>query len=79
MKRREFLKSACIGLAASGIAAPAIAQSNPEIRWRMTSSWLRLTSTPGWAKGATCAWGEDGAAVKPPAPSPSMIETPPVE
>jgi TRAP-type mannitol/chloroaromatic compound transport system substrate-binding protein len=45
MKRREFLKSAGIGLAASGIAAPAIAQSNPEIRWRMTSGFPKSLDT----------------------------------
>ncbi len=38
MKRREFLGAAGAGLAASAIAAPAIAQSSPEIKWRRTSS-----------------------------------------
>ena len=34
MKRREFLKAAAVGVAASAtIAAPAIAQSMPEIKW----------------------------------------------
>lgn len=32
MKRRLFLKSAAIGLAATPIAAPEIAQGNPEIK-----------------------------------------------
>ena len=32
MKRREFLKAAGVGLATSTIAAPAIAQSMPDIR-----------------------------------------------
>ena len=41
MKRRDFLKGSAVGTAAaaSSIAAPAIAQSQPEIRWRMTSSF----------------------------------------
>ena len=39
MKRRDFLKTAGIGVAASAIAAPAIAQSMPEIKWRLTSSF----------------------------------------
>src|SRR5437868_9128299 len=46
MERREFLKSAGIGLAAStAIAAPAIAQSSPEIRWRMPTSWPKSLDT----------------------------------
>src|SRR5262245_52191600 len=36
--RRDFLKAAGLGLAASSIAAPAIAQSNPTIKWRLTSA-----------------------------------------
>jgi TRAP-type mannitol/chloroaromatic compound transport system substrate-binding protein len=40
MKRREFLKTAGVGLAASTtVAAPAIAQSMPELKWRCTTSW----------------------------------------
>jgi TRAP-type mannitol/chloroaromatic compound transport system substrate-binding protein len=46
MKRREFLKSAGIGLAAStAAAAPAIAQSMPEMKWRMATSWPKSLDT----------------------------------
>jgi len=38
MKRRDLIRSAGLGLAATTLAAPAIAQSAPEVRWRLTSS-----------------------------------------
>jgi TRAP-type mannitol/chloroaromatic compound transport system substrate-binding protein len=45
MKRRLFLKSAALGLAATPIAAPAIAQSMPELKWRLTSSFPKSLDT----------------------------------
>jgi TRAP-type mannitol/chloroaromatic compound transport system substrate-binding protein len=45
MKRRLFLKSAALGLATAPIAAPAIAQSEPELKWRMTSSFPKSLDT----------------------------------
>ncbi len=48
MKRREFLKGAGAGaaaVAATTIAAPAIAQSSPALKWRMTSSFPKSLDT----------------------------------
>src|SRR5215470_16851768 len=46
--RRKFIKTAGIGgagAAAGSMAAPAIAQSSPEIRWRMAASWPKSLDT----------------------------------
>src|ERR1044072_8410046 len=45
MKRRQFLKAASTGLAATAIASPAIAQSMPETKWRLTSSFPKSLDT----------------------------------
>jgi TRAP-type mannitol/chloroaromatic compound transport system substrate-binding protein len=46
MERRRFLKTAGLGVAASGtLAAPAIAQGMPEIKWRLAASWPKSLDT----------------------------------
>src|SRR5437868_758971 len=45
MKRRQFLTTAGLGLAGSAVAAPAIAQSMPELKWRCTTSWPKSPDT----------------------------------
>jgi TRAP-type mannitol/chloroaromatic compound transport system substrate-binding protein len=45
MKRRLFLKSAALGLATAPIAAPAIAQAQPEVKWRLASSFPKSLDT----------------------------------
>jgi TRAP-type mannitol/chloroaromatic compound transport system substrate-binding protein len=45
MKRRQFLQAAGLGLAATTIAKPGIAQSNPELKWRLTSSFPKSLDT----------------------------------
>jgi len=45
MKRREFLKVGAAGMAASALAAPAVAQSMPEVKWRLTASWPKSLDT----------------------------------
>ncbi len=46
ISRRKFLKaSAAGGVASAGIAAPAIAQSMPELKWRCTSSFPKSLDT----------------------------------
>ncbi|MGH8766838.1 MAG: TRAP transporter substrate-binding protein [Burkholderiales bacterium] len=45
MKRRSFLKKAALGVAAGTVAAPAIAQSQPNVQWRMAASWPKSLDT----------------------------------
>ncbi|MSP51165.1 MAG: ABC transporter substrate-binding protein [Alphaproteobacteria bacterium] len=46
MDRRKFLKSAGIGAAAAtAVAAPAIAQTAPEVKWRLASSFPKALDT----------------------------------
>ena len=45
MKRRQFLTAAGAGLAAGAVASPAIAQSMPEVKWRLTSGFPKSLDT----------------------------------
>src|SRR5262249_26431881 len=48
LNRRKFLKTAAVGSAgavAAGVASPAIAQSMPELKWRLTSSFPKSLDT----------------------------------
>ncbi len=45
MKRRAFLAAGGVGLAATTVAAPAIAQSQPEVKWRLASSFPKTLDT----------------------------------
>jgi TRAP-type mannitol/chloroaromatic compound transport system substrate-binding protein len=45
MKRRTFLKGGALAGATTLVAAPAIAQSSPEIKWRLTSSFPKSLDT----------------------------------
>jgi len=45
MKRRQFLRKAAVGLAAGAVSAPAIAQPQPAIQWRMASSFPKSLDT----------------------------------
>src|SRR5437762_13389936 len=45
MKRREFLKAAGISAGGVALAKPALAQSAPELKWRLTSSFPKSLDT----------------------------------
>jgi TRAP-type mannitol/chloroaromatic compound transport system substrate-binding protein len=45
MKRRSFLRQAAASVAVGSVAAPAIAQSQQNISWRMTASWPKSLDT----------------------------------
>jgi TRAP-type mannitol/chloroaromatic compound transport system substrate-binding protein len=45
MERRKFLKTAAVGAAATAVAAPALAQGMPEIKWRLVSSFPKSLDT----------------------------------
>src|SRR5262249_26194619 len=45
MKRRQFFTALGGAAAVATIAKPAIAQSNPTIKWRLTASWPKSLDT----------------------------------
>ncbi|MBB1498629.1 TRAP transporter substrate-binding protein [Paracoccus sp. MC1862] len=45
MKRRDFLSTAGIGSAATMLAAPALAQAQPTVSWRLTSAYPNSLET----------------------------------
>jgi len=45
MKRRQFMQAAAVGAAATAVAAPAIAQSMPELKWRLQSGFPKSLDT----------------------------------
>ncbi len=45
MKRRQFLQAAAVGAASTAVAAPAIAQSMPELKWRLQSGFPKALDT----------------------------------
>src|SRR6516225_11775842 len=45
MKRRDVLKAAGLGAGAAALAKPAIAQSMPQLKWRLTSSFPKSLDT----------------------------------
>ena len=45
MNRRKLLKAAGLAAATTAIAAPAIAQSAPALKWRLTTSFPKTLDT----------------------------------
>ena len=45
MQRRSFLKRAAVGATVGAVAAPALAQANPTVNWRLTSSFPKSLDT----------------------------------
>src|SRR3981189_3093778 len=45
MKRRQFLQAAGLAAAGTAVAMPAVAQSMPELKWRLTSSYPKSLDT----------------------------------
>src|SRR6267142_32309 len=45
MRRRAFMSTGGIALAGAALASPAIAQSQPEIKWRLAASWPKSLDT----------------------------------
>src|SRR5712671_2603209 len=54
MERRAFLKRAGAGVAATALAAPAVAQTGAPVRWRLAASWPKSLDAMFGAVDAMC-------------------------
>src|SRR6266571_593180 len=45
MRRRSLIAGGGVGLVGAALAAPAIAQTQPEIKWRLATSWPKSLDT----------------------------------
>ena len=45
MERRSFIKKATVGASVGALAAPALAQTQPTINWRLASSFPKSLDT----------------------------------
>jgi TRAP-type mannitol/chloroaromatic compound transport system substrate-binding protein len=45
MRRRSLIAGGGVGLIGAALAAPAIAQTQPEVKWRMATSWPKALDT----------------------------------
>ncbi|MEA2959620.1 MAG: hypothetical protein QOJ58_5603, partial [Alphaproteobacteria bacterium] len=54
MRRRAFVQGAAAGLVGVAVAAPAVAQVNPKIRWRLVASWPKSLDTMYGSAVALC-------------------------
>ncbi len=45
MRRRALITTGGLGLVGAALAAPAIAQSSPEVKWRLAASWPKSLDT----------------------------------
>src|SRR5205809_3950338 len=45
MRRRALIATGGVGLVGAALAAPAIAQSQPEVKWRLAASWPKSLDT----------------------------------
>lgn len=46
MKRRQFLSAGMVGAAGAAVAAPALAQAMPEVKWRLASAAAKSQDLP---------------------------------
>jgi TRAP-type mannitol/chloroaromatic compound transport system substrate-binding protein len=54
MKRRAFLRAAATGVLAGAVAAPALAQTQSAVRWRLAASWPKSLDAMFGAVDSMC-------------------------